>query len=155
HARRLDLLARDARRLGLANVRTLRADAARSLDSVAAPASFDRILVDAPCSGLGARRRNPGARWPLRPVAPARLAAVQRSILREVRQLLVPGGTLVYSTCTLALEENEAVIEAFLAEAPEFRRAGAAAPASVASLVGTDGFLRTFPHRHDTDGFFA
>ena len=153
HARRLEMLARDARRLGLANVRTFHADAARPLDAVAGPASFDRILVDAPCSGLGALRRNPDARWRLRPSAPARLAALQRSILRHVRPLLVPGGVLVYSTCTLAVEENEAVIEAFLAEAPEFRRAGV--PASIAPLVGADGFLRTFPHRIDADGFFA
>ena len=155
HARRLGLVARDARRLGLANLRTLQADASRPLDGVAAPASFDRVLVDAPCSGLGALRRNPDARWRLQPSALGELAALQRALLLRVRPLLVPGGALVYSTCTLATEENEAVIDAFLAEAPEFRRAAAPPPASIAPLVGRDGFLRTFPQRIDADGFFA
>jgi 16S rRNA (cytosine967-C5)-methyltransferase len=155
HPRRLELLARDARRLALANVRIQRADASRPLGGLFAAASFDRILVDAPCSGLGALRRNPDARWRLQPDALERLAAVQRAILLRVRPLLVPGGVLVYSTCTLAPEENEAVIDAFLEEAPEFRRAPAPPPASIAGLVGADGHLRTLPHRHGIDGFFA
>ena len=156
HARRLDLLARDTRRLGLENVHALRADASRPLDvSLGADARFDRILVDAPCSGLGALRRNPDARWRLEPDAPARLAAVQRSILLQVWPLLVPGGVLVYSTCTLAVEENEAVIDALLADAPELGPATAPTPASIAPFVGADGFLRTLPHQTDADGFFA
>ncbi len=156
HANRLGLLARDARRLGLPNVRTLQADASRPLPESLGPASFDRLLVDAPCSGLGTLRRNPDARWHLRPETLARLATVQRAILLHVAPLLRPGGTLVYSTCTLAPEENEAVIQAFLADAPHYRRARPESlPRRLAPLCGDDGAVRCLPHRHDTDGFFA
>jgi 16S rRNA (cytosine967-C5)-methyltransferase len=156
HAHRLGLLSRDARRLGLDNVRALQADASKPLIDLLPSASFDRVLVDAPCSGLGTLRRNPDARWRLRPDSLARLAEVQRAILAHVAPLLRPGGTLVYSTCTLAPEENEAVVDSFLAERPELRRTPADVhPAFLRPLVGDDGALRSLPHRHHTDGFFA
>jgi 16S rRNA (cytosine967-C5)-methyltransferase len=156
HERRLALLARDAQRLGLANVRTLRADSSRPLPAEIGPERFDRILVDAPCSGIGALRRNPDARWRISPDAPARLGVVQRALLEQARPWLRRGGALVYSTCTLCAEENEAVVDGFLAEATEFRRAPLEAlPAGVAPLLDPQGALRTLPHRHDADGFFA
>lgn len=156
HERRLGLVARDAERLGLANLRSLVADATRCLPDELAPGSFDRVLVDAPCSGLGAWRRNPDARWRATADAPTRLAAVQLAILRHAVPLLAAGGALVYSTCTLTPEENEAVVEQLLENAPELRRTPPAAlPASLASLLDADGALRTLPHRHDADGFFA
>ena len=155
HAGRLALVERDARRLGLANLRALRADATQPLEPLLAPASFERILVDAPCSGLGALRRNPDARWRLRPDAPAHLAALQLALLRRAWPLLVPGGVLVYSTCTWTREENEGVVDALLSTAPALRRVQTPPPAAVAPLVGADGFLRSYPHRHGTDGFFA
>ena len=77
HVRRLDLVRRDARRLGLAHLEAREADVARGLPDAAATASFDRVLVDAPCSGLGALRRNPDASWRLRPQDPGRLSQVQ------------------------------------------------------------------------------
>ena len=80
-------------------------------------APFDRILVDAPCSGLGALRRNPDARWRVQPDAIAQLAAVQRAILAAAAKRLRPGGTLVYSTCTLSPEENDDVVKWLLASA--------------------------------------
>lgn len=166
HERRLALVARDAERLGLPHLRTVCADAARALPEAPRPAGYARVLVDAPCSGLGAWRRNPDARWRLAPDAPARLAAVQQAILRQAVERLAPGGALVYSTCTLAPEENEAVIDALFADTPLVARLGlrrtprAALPASLAApeatpVLDADGVLRTLPHRHDADGFFA
>jgi 16S rRNA (cytosine967-C5)-methyltransferase len=156
HARRLDLVRRQARRLGLANLRCLERDAARPFPDVAGERGFDRVLVDAPCSGLGTLRRNPDARWRVRPEDPARLAQVQLAILRNAAALLRPGGVLVYSTCTLLPEENEDVVKAFLASQPEFAAAPPGAlPARLHPLLDEQGWLRCLPHRHDTDGFFA
>jgi 16S rRNA (cytosine967-C5)-methyltransferase len=155
HARRLALVGRDAERLGLGWLRTVGADA-RTLAETLAGERFDRVLVDAPCSGIGAWRRNPDARWRIVPGSLPELAALQLAILRGVRPLLAPGGSLVYSTCTLTPEENEAVIDALLDEAPELVRAPASAlPASIAPLLDARGALRTLPHRHDMDGFQA
>ena len=156
HARRLGLLRRDARRLGLENVTTQVRDASASLDDLVAERGFDRVLVDAPCSGLGVLRRNPDARWRVLPGDVAKLARTQRAILSQAASCLRPGGTLVYSTCTLLREENEAVIESFLSERPEFRLVPAAElPGVVQPVVTPEGFLRCLPNRHDTDGFFA
>jgi 16S rRNA (cytosine967-C5)-methyltransferase len=153
HARRLDLVRRQARRLGLENLRCAVRDATRPL---AAEPPFDRVLVDAPCSGLGTLRRNPDARWRIGPGDPARLAETQLAILRQAAATVVRGGVLVYSTCTLLPEENESTVSAFLAEAPHFARMRPEdAPDEVRPLVGPDGYLRSFPHRHDADGFFA
>ena len=154
--RRLRLVGRDARRLGLTNITASGHDAMRALRGFAAGRAFDRILVDAPCSGLGTLRRNPDARWRVRPSDPQRLAETQRTILRNAADALRPGGVLVYSTCTLLPEENERVIESFLSEARDFRVVPAdAAPDPTRALVGTDGYLRCLPHLHDTDGFFV
>jgi 16S rRNA (cytosine967-C5)-methyltransferase len=113
-------------------------------------------LVDAPCSGLGSLRRNADARWRIGPGDPARLAEIQRAILRNAAAMLRPGGALVYSTCTLLPEENEAVVEAFLREAKRFRRADAAElPPLLAPVLDSEGSLRCLPHRHDADGFYA
>jgi 16S rRNA (cytosine967-C5)-methyltransferase len=156
NARRLDLVRREARRLGLENLRCAAREATRPLVDLASERPFDRALVDAPCSGLGALRRNPDTRWRVGPADPQRLAETQRAILRQAAAVLRPGGVLVYSTCTLLPEENEDVVSAFLAEATDFARAGPeATPEKARPLVGSDGCLRTFPHRHDADGFFA
>ncbi len=156
NARRLRLVGRDARRLGLTNITACEHDAMRPLDGFAAEGAFDRILVDAPCSGLGTLRRNPDARWRVRPSDPPRLAEIQTTILRNAAAALRPGGVLVYSTCTLLPEENEMVVESLLSEARDYRLLPAdAAPEPTRRLIGADGYLRCFPHLHDTDGFFA
>lgn len=153
HARRLDLLRRDARRLGLQNLDVHCRDAAQPLLDLGV---FDRALVDAPCSGLGTLRRNPDARWRVQPRDPERLARAQGALLRAAAAVVGPGGALVYSTCTLLPEENEEVVESFLADTPEFRLAPPEAlPDDVRGVLGSDGTLRCLPHRHDTDGFFA
>jgi 16S rRNA (cytosine967-C5)-methyltransferase len=156
HPRRLDLIRRGARRLGLDSLRTLERDATRPLKELPVEGELDRVLVDAPCSGLGTLRRNADARWRVGPEDPARLAELQLAILRNAAAVLRPGGALVYGTCTLLPEENEAVVEAFLGEAKAFRRAQRSElPAELAPVLDAEGQLRCLPHRHDTDGFFA
>jgi 16S rRNA (cytosine967-C5)-methyltransferase len=165
HTSRLALVARDARRLGLSRIHTLVRDATQRLDDLPAVgdgppdpagARFDRVLVDAPCSGLGALRRNPDARWRLRPGDPARLAEVQGNVLAQAARAVAPGGALVYSVCTILREENEAVVERFLEGAEGFRRARVdEIPPAVRPLLDETGDMRCHPHRHDTDGFFA
>jgi 16S rRNA (cytosine967-C5)-methyltransferase len=131
-------------------------DATRGLEGLGGDGGFDRVLVDAPCSGLGALRRNPDARWRVRPSDPTRLAETQLAILRNAAEMLRPEGVLVYSTCTLLPEENEGVIESFLRRSRHFALASPLeAPAEVRDLVDSDGFMRCLPQRHDTDGFFA
>jgi len=156
HAGRLDLVRRHIRRLGLSDVRCVPRDATRPLADLAPTQLFDRVLVDAPCSGLGTLRRNPDARWRVGPDDPGRLAETQRTILRNAAALVRPGGTLVYSTCTVLPEENEQVIEAFLAASPDFEACPAdRIPEEARPLVGEDGFLRCWPHHDGADGFFA
>jgi 16S rRNA (cytosine967-C5)-methyltransferase len=121
----------------------------------------DRALVDAPCSELGPLRRGPDLRWRLDPATFAALPALQGALLARAAGHVRPGGRLVYATCTFRREEDEDVAEAFEAAHPEFTRvpalpSGAVGPgAELAELVGPDRFLRTWPHRHGTDGFFA
>src|SRR5260370_25472046 len=101
-------------------------------------------------------RRKPDARWRVRETDPARLAGLQKALLTRASRVLRPGGALVYSTCTLLPEENEAVVESFLRESPHFTTASVQeAPEEVRALLDARGYLRCWPHRHDTDGFFA
>jgi len=165
HAGRLGLVAQAARRLGLRGISTLVRDATRSLEDLpltadeARPpggARFDRVLVDAPCSGLGALRRNPDARWRIRESDPIRLGEIQSSLLERAARVVSPGGSLVYSTCTILKEENEDVIGRFLTTHPSFRPAPPASlPAALAPVLDEDGFMRCHPHINDSDGFFA
>jgi 16S rRNA (cytosine967-C5)-methyltransferase len=157
--RRLALIGRGARRLGLENVTALVRDATKPLTDLPG-APFDRVLVDAPCSGLGTLRRNADARWRITPEAPEALRVTQAALLASVAGVLRPGGTLVYSTCTLLEEENEAVVTDFLSSERERERGFAATrrellPPALAPLLDPEGRLRTFPHRHGMDGFFA
>jgi 16S rRNA (cytosine967-C5)-methyltransferase len=112
----------------------------------------DRALVDAPCSELGALRRGPDLRWRIDPASFAALPALQRSILADAAAHVRPGGRLVYATCTFRREEDEEVALAFERDHPGFARQR---PQTEASTVTPEGFLRTWPHRHGTDGFFA
>ncbi|MEZ4216081.1 MAG: 16S rRNA (cytosine(967)-C(5))-methyltransferase RsmB [Myxococcota bacterium] len=158
HAGRLRLVARDARRLGLAHVETLVRDGAESLEDLVPEgrAGFDRVLVDAPCSGLGSLRRNPDARWRIRPADVEALADLQRRILDRAAAVVRPGGVLVYSTCTLLPEENERQADAFAQRHPELRRcARRELPAHLTPALRDDGALECLPHVHGTDGFYA
>jgi 16S rRNA (cytosine967-C5)-methyltransferase len=115
-------------------------------------AQFDRVLVDAPCSGTGTLAENPEIKWRLKPEDIARLAALQLRLLTNAATVVAPGGRLIYSTCSLEPEEGEAVIQEFRLCCPGFavRRPDVAGPA-----VTEDGFVRTYPHLHGTAGFFA
>ncbi|MDX9994095.1 MAG: RsmB/NOP family class I SAM-dependent RNA methyltransferase [Rhodocyclaceae bacterium] len=117
----------------------------------------DRVLVDAPCSGLGTLRRNPDLKWRQTPQSVAELTQKQAAILAAAAKLLKPGGRLVYATCSLLPEENGQIVDAFLAAYPGFVRRAAgdvlAAQGIRPGLAGDD--LQLLPHRHDTDGFYA
>ena len=114
-------------------------------------ASFDRVLVDAPCSGTGTLRRNPEIRWRIRPADIADLASKQERILANAAKMVRPGGTLLYSTCSIEWDENETVAEHFIREHPEFTQLR---PDVAPDLLTESGAIRTWPHRHDVDGFF-
>ncbi|MBT0963539.1 RsmB/NOP family class I SAM-dependent RNA methyltransferase [Denitromonas iodatirespirans] len=157
-AGRLSELAQRAKRAGLANVQpmAIRDELDARLSRLAG--KVDRVLVDAPCSGLGTLRRNPDLKWRQGPEQLADKAALQASILMAAARLVKPGGVLVYATCSPMAEENEAVVEAFVAEHPAF----AVEPALPAlakqgiDLPQSDSpYLRLDPFHHDTDGFFA
>jgi 16S rRNA (cytosine967-C5)-methyltransferase len=117
---------------------------------------FDRVLVDAPCSGLGTLRRNPDLKWRQTPQDIAELTVKQTNILAAAAKLVKTGGRLVYATCSLLQEENEAIIEAFLAQHPQFASINATdALAQQKVELDTGVHLRMLPHLHGTDGFFA
>jgi 16S rRNA (cytosine967-C5)-methyltransferase len=140
-------------RLGLPRLLAIVADARRP----PLGETFDAILVDAPCSGLGTLRRHPELRWRRREEDLPRLATLQGELLAGVAPLVRPGGTLVYAVCTPMRAETDDVIAAFVASNPRFVRESAVAclPEHAAPLVSADGALRTWPHRHDLDAFFA
>jgi 16S rRNA (cytosine967-C5)-methyltransferase len=123
---------------------------------------IDRVLVDAPCSGLGTLRRNPDLKWRQSPQAVAELSVKQAAILASAARLLKPGGRIVYATCSLLRAENEDIAQAFTAAQTGFRRLSVrevlenAKVADAAGLCGEGGTdLRLWPHRHGTDGFYA
>ncbi|MCC7049763.1 MAG: RsmB/NOP family class I SAM-dependent RNA methyltransferase [Alphaproteobacteria bacterium] len=151
--KRLEASARRLRRAGVHNVeRRLLSDESDKWVK-RHKHEFDRVLVDAPCTGIGTWRRNPDGRWSLDPADLEELVAKQARILASAARLVKPGGRLVYATCSLLPAENEKQVEAFLAAHPDFAvvPAGEALPG-----VSADGpYLRLTPARHGTDGFFA
>jgi 16S rRNA (cytosine967-C5)-methyltransferase len=123
---------------------------------------IDRVIVDAPCSGLGTLRRNPDLKWRQSPKALAELTAKQAAILESAARLLKPGGRIVYATCSLLKAENEEIADAFSLAHRDFKRLSVqelleghkvAEAASLCSAGGQD--LRLWPYRHATDGFYA
>ena len=117
---------------------------------------MDRVLVDAPCSGLGTLRRNPDLKWRQTPQSVDELTCKQTAILAAAARLVKKGGRLVYATCSLLAAENEDIVNAFLAANPQFvRRSCAEILAQQAIALDTGDDLRLFPHIHGTDGFYA
>lgn len=144
-----------ARRLGISIIQTRSVDASHVLNELA-ERRFDRILVDAPCTGLGVLRRNPEAKWRLAGHDVERMARLQSAILRNASHLLADGGTLLYSTCSVSIEENEGVINDFLSENGDFMIEDLRTVLPEHPDVFTDqGMFRSWPHRHGMDGFFA
>jgi 16S rRNA (cytosine967-C5)-methyltransferase len=159
-AHRLDALKPRLARSGLSNVYPAGISHERDERVKRLSGKIDRVLVDAPCSGLGTLRRNPDLKWRQSPQAVTELTAKQGAILASAARLLKPGGRLVYATCSLLQEENEAIAAAFTAAQPGFEPLDAAdilARQGVADAAGLvrDGALRLWPHRHQTDGFYA
>ena len=118
------------------------------------PGAYDRVLVDPPCSDLGTLASRPDARWRKTADQPERLARTQGAILRAGAAALAPGGTLVYSTCTISPSENERVIAAFLADDPAFEADDLRRDAPVWQHPSVPSHLQTLPHRDGTEGFF-
>ena len=162
---RLDALKPRLARSGLSNVHPAAIAHERDERVKRLAGKIDRVLVDAPCSGLGTLRRNPDLKWRQSPEGVQELAAKQAAILASAARLLKPGGRLVYATCSVLPEENEAIAEAFTAAHPDFAPQDAGAlleqlkVAQAAELCsgGENGlrYLRLWPHLHQTDGFFA
>jgi 16S rRNA (cytosine967-C5)-methyltransferase len=143
-------------RSGLSNVQGLLIAHERDTKVKRLAGKFDRVLVDAPCSGLGTLRRNPDLKWRQTPESVTELTAKQAAILAAAASLVKTGGRLVYATCSLLTEENEAIVEAFLARHGDFR------PTPVGELLAAQKiplemgrYLRLDPASHGTDGFFA
>ncbi len=166
---RLDALKPRLARSGLSNVHPVAIAHERDERIKRLAGKMDRVLVDAPCSGLGTLRRNPDLKWRQTAAGVLELQAKQTAILNSAARLVKAGGRLVYATCSVLPEENEAVAEAFGAAHPDFtllpaadllarlmaaEGAGDAAP-DVAEGLCTGPFLRLWPHKHHTDGFFA
>ncbi|WP_323071713.1 RsmB/NOP family class I SAM-dependent RNA methyltransferase [Mycetohabitans endofungorum] len=143
-------------RSGLSNVHPVVIDSEHDVKIKRLAGKIDRVLVDAPCSGLGTLRRNPDLKWRQTPQSVAELTVKQASILAAAARLLKPGGRLVYATCSLLGDENEGIVESFIAAHPMFERVPASrvlADQKIALDTGDD--LTLWPHRHSTDGFFA
>lgn len=154
-ARRLENLKPRLKRAGLDNIRTLVIDHERDPRVQRLHGKVDRVLVDAPCSGTGTLRRNPDIKW--RALDLAQVTATQRTILAAAAELVRPGGRIGYATCSLLKEENEEIVQDFLASHPDFR----VVPVNEilarrhVALPDAGEFLRLYPHRHGADGFFA
>ncbi len=152
-AGRIERIHENAQRLGISIIKAVQGDAARYAEG-----RFDRILIDAPCSGLGVLRRHPDGRWnkSLRTINDRR--TLQKQILKNCAGMLRPGGAMVYATCTTEPEENEGVVADFMnTMSKEFLIDDPRPylPPAAASLIGNDGFFRTFPREPAMDGFFG
>jgi 16S rRNA (cytosine967-C5)-methyltransferase len=143
-------------RAGLSNVHPICISGENDVRIKRLAGKIDRVLVDAPCSGLGTLRRNPDLKWRQSPQSVAELTRKQADILNSAARLVKDGGRLVYATCSILPEENEAIVDQFLAAHADFVRVSAA-EALAKQLIRYDGgeTLRLWPHRQGTDGFFA
>ncbi|HEY4613776.1 MAG TPA: RsmB/NOP family class I SAM-dependent RNA methyltransferase, partial [Bacteroidota bacterium] len=156
HDTRLDELRKRSRRAGASNIRV---KAVASLSDLSGDFTgyFNVILIDAPCSGLGTIRRNPGMKWSVTEETVRELSEKQGAILEQSAALVKPGGKLVYATCTVLREENEGVVEQFLSAHPEFAVADVSASVEKLKLSSaiSGKYMRLQPHVHGTDGFFC
>jgi 16S rRNA (cytosine967-C5)-methyltransferase len=157
HEHKRSLIDGQADRLGLRSIRSITGDA-RELSKLEPPGTFDRILLDAPCSGFGVIRRKPDLKWTKREGDIADIRDIQRSLLSEVSGLLKHGGELVYSTCTMELAENEEMVEAFLADHSDYELVGwtlvMPEAADGRNVVVRPGMLQILPQDYGSDGFF-
>ena len=164
-AHRLDALKPRLARSGLSNVHPAAIAHERDERIKRLAGKLDRVLVDAPCSGLGTLRRNPDLKWRQSAQAVTEMSVKQAAILDSAARLLKPGGRLVYATCSILAQENEGIAQAFSAAHPDFEALPAADLLEQLKVDGAEKlcrggenghlFLRLWPHLHQTDGFFA
>ena len=150
-AKRLSELRRRAERAGTRIIRTIVRDELRAEDFYG---KADRVLVDAPCSGVGTIRRNPGFKWSVTESLVEHYAGLQKEILQFNSQLVKPDGLLIYTTCSLFQKENEDVVDNFLSQHNEFEITKPDISAFNIHTNQNDQFVKLFPHRYGTDGFF-
>ncbi|MCX4161088.1 MULTISPECIES: RsmB/NOP family class I SAM-dependent RNA methyltransferase [Paraburkholderia] len=154
--RRLAKLKPRLARSGLSNVNPVLIDSEHDAKIKRLAGKIDRVLVDAPCSGLGTLRRNPDLKWRQTPASITELAPKQASILASASRLVKKGGRLIYATCSILEAENEAIVTQFLADHAEFVLVPARDVLAEQRIdVDTGDYLSLWPHRHATDGFFA
>lgn len=149
-ASRLKKLQQNLDRLGFTSIHILTQDS-RNVPEL--KGKCDRVLVDAPCSGLGTLNRHADARWKQTPESAANLAQLQQEILTEAATWVKPQGRLIYSTCTLNLVENESVVKKFLIQHPDWKIERSTHP-SLLDLISPQGWIKVLPHCHNMDGFF-
>ena len=155
-ARRLARLKPRLARSGLSNVQPALIQNERDTHVKRLAGKIDRVLVDAPCSGFGTLRRNPDLKWRQTPEGMDELTAKQARILASAATMVKAGGRIVYATCSVLPEENEAIVESFLAAHPQFALGNAAVELAKAGIaLDTGPLLKLYPHRHGCDGFFA
>lgn len=154
HAHKVKLVEENAARLHVSEVVEGRTLDARKVDEVFEDGLFDRILVDAPCSGLGLMRRKPDIKYTKKAADFKNLQKIQLEILESVAPKLKLYGIMVYSTCTITKQENTETIEAFLKNHPEFEKIEVAVGEKLQPCVTADGFVQIYPHDFETDGFF-
>jgi 16S rRNA (cytosine967-C5)-methyltransferase len=151
---KLEELKRNGARQGVRLVSTVSGDL---MDlSLQKLGKFDRVLLDAPCTGSGTLRRNPDIKWRRHPKDPYRFSQIQRQYLEKAAELVREGGVLVYATCSLFGEENEAVADHFTGLHPDWMREHAVSCLPETCQTMTQGdYYRSWPHRHGIDGFFG
>ncbi|MFT9847921.1 16S rRNA (cytosine(967)-C(5))-methyltransferase RsmB [Aneurinibacillus sp. REN35] len=158
HAHKIKLIEENAFRLGISIIESRQGDA-RSVDNVLLGTTFDRILVDAPCTGLGVIRRKPDIKWHKWQEDAAAISAIQYEILCSAARLASSDTKIVYSTCTVQPEENQEVVQRFLAAHPKWELDGSLAADMPDVLLDkyptlSEGYMQILPHHFGTDGFF-
>ena len=150
HEHRLRTVSSSAQVQGLKRIHSVALDGLQPLPLL--ESSFDRVLVDAPCSGTGTLRRNPEIRWRISPADIQDLAGRQTQLLRNAARVVRPEGRLIYSTCSVERDENEDVVQTFLENNETFRLVDLTVDAKLKTSLGA---ARTWPHREGSDGFFV
>jgi 16S rRNA (cytosine967-C5)-methyltransferase len=150
-ASRLKKMQQNIDRLGLHCIQTKTADSRHIPEFVQ---QCDRVLVDAPCSGLGTLNRHADARWRQTPESVSELTQLQREILQQAATWVKPGGQLVYATCTLHPEENEVIVESFLSHNSHWIIDRPLASSPFEPFTVAPGWIKVLPHQHQMDGFF-
>jgi 16S rRNA (cytosine967-C5)-methyltransferase len=155
--RRLNMLNESSQRLGISIIETIEGDARNIGHNL--KSEVDRILVDAPCTGLGVLRRRVEARWRRTPEQIMEFSELQYEMLEGVSNFVKTDGVLVYCTCTIEPEENQQVVEKFLETHPEFQLQSVLPflpeVINLGDIVSKEGYLQTYPHLHNMDGIFA